>query len=169
MGRLYFKFTQSHQNHIENIEKLYGKDVAYDAMQALSKYALYDKEIEDDKLKMLIGMTSLDIATDTQKEEMLLNFLRSKYKNNEKPNKGYVYIIRINQYYKIGQTTNPEKRFGEYTKLMHEPETICCVYCDNYIKIEKELHKMFSDKNTNGEWFILSDKELYKKNEIKSE
>ena len=77
-------------------------------------------------------------------------------------NIGYVYIIKLDGYYKIGRTSNPSNRFGEYTKLMKEPEVILLIFCDNYKQVEKELHEMFSDKNTNGEWFTLSNEELDK-------
>lgn len=81
---------------------------------------------------------------------------------NEEYNKGYVYIIKIDNYYKIGITRNPKNRFGEYTKLMKPPQVINITCCNNYKEVEKELHNMFSDKNTNGEWFNLNDEDINK-------
>lgn len=75
---------------------------------------------------------------------------------------GYVYIIKIDDYYKIGRTLQPKRRMGEYTKLMKNPDIISLVLCENYKQIEKDLHKMFFYKNTNGEWFTLTDEELNK-------
>ena len=81
-------------------------------------------------------------------------------KRREATQYGYVYIIKVDQYYKIGQTTSMKKRIGEYTKLMKEPEIVINVLCTHYRDVEKELHQMFFDKNTNGEWFLLSDEDV---------
>lgn len=90
-------------------------------------------------------------------------------------NQGYIYIIKVDNYYKIGRTLDPKRRMGEYTKLMKKPDIISLVFCNNYKQIEKDLHKMFFYRNTNGEWFTLTEEELnkaiqyLKDKEIKSE
>lgn len=73
---------------------------------------------------------------------------------------GYVYIIKVKEYYKIGRTTNPKKRFTDFSIFMEKLEVVHCQFTKFYKHIEKELHKMFSHKNTNGEWFLLTEDEL---------
>lgn len=96
-----------------------------------------------------------------------LEFFRLPPKTKENNNKkqlpeedGYIYIIKLFNFYKIGKTKNPKNRLGEYTKLPMPSEKIICELCKNYHNLEKELHFHFSCKRTNGEWFQLNDEEL---------
>lgn len=73
---------------------------------------------------------------------------------------GYIYVIKVLDYYKIGKTQNPNNRFGEYTKLMKEPEVVILKKVSNYNNVEVELHKMFSHKHTRGEWYELNDNDI---------
>lgn len=73
---------------------------------------------------------------------------------------GYVYIIKVLDYYKIGKTINPNKRFYEYSRLMEFPEIIYCTFVKNFSKVENKLHKLFREKCTRGEWFHLEDNDL---------
>lgn len=113
---------------------------------------LYNCLIEDNK-NLDRDLVKLDIEKSKKKNI-------TSIKVNKKPAKGSVYIIKVNDYYKIGKTKNIEKRIGEYTRLMEEPKIIICEEVDNYSLIEKELHKMFEDKNTRGEWFSLSEEDI---------
>lgn len=73
---------------------------------------------------------------------------------------GYIYVIKVLGYYKIGKTQNPNNRFGEYTKLMQEPEVIILKKVSNYHNVEIELHKMFKHKHTRGEWYLLNNNDI---------
>lgn len=73
---------------------------------------------------------------------------------------GYVYVVECEGHYKIGKTMTCTNRFYEYTKLFSEPILICCELVKDYGNVEKELHKMFAEKHTRGEWFILDDNDL---------
>ena len=53
--------------------------------------------------------------------------------------KGFVYLIRNKDIYKIGITENTLRRFGQ----LKPDEVINVVKCSNYRKLEKELHKKF--------------------------
>lgn len=70
-------------------------------------------------------------------------------------NNGYIYVIKVLDYYKIGKTKDIKTRIGEYTKLMENPEIVMCYYVHNYHYIEKYLHEKYKDRNTRGEWFKL--------------
>lgn len=74
---------------------------------------------------------------------------------------GYIYVIKVLGYYKIGKTQNPNNRFGEYTKLMQEPEIIILKKVCDYHNVEIELHNMYSHKHTRGEWYSLEDNDIY--------
>lgn len=136
-----FQFKEVTYRVLNEIEEEYGLKAWFQALEFIFAYEIFGKDI----LNMI-------------KEKEF--FDNNGYNRNS--NIGYVYIIKLDGYYKIGRTSNPSNRFGEYTKLMKEPEVISLIFCDNYKQVEKELHEMFSDKNTNGEWFTLSDEELDK-------
>lgn len=78
----------------------------------------------------------------------------------EEPDKGYVYVIKMGDYYKIGKTKKPKERFGEYTLLPIDPETIYCEYVYNYSQVETDLHETYKEKLVRGEWFSLNEKDL---------
>lgn len=77
-----------------------------------------------------------------------------------KQEQGYIYVIKVFDYYKIGKTQNPNNRFGEYTKLMQEPEVIVLRNVYNYHNVEIKLHQMFEHKHTRGEWYELNDNDI---------
>ena len=129
---------------------------------------------------MLLKELNIDLETINNvikdNQELFDKYIKNKEKESVKkelPKDGYVYIIKIDNYYKIGISINPKNRLKSFTKLMKEPEIISLTFCNNYKQVEKELHEMFSDRNTNGEWFTLTDEELdkaiqyLKENEIK--
>jgi len=69
-----------------------------------------------------------------------------------------VYLIRAGQFYKIGISGNANKR-------LQQIQTGCPIKCtyigyfpsDNPEVFERQLHTMFSDTMTYGEWFELGD------------
>lgn len=73
---------------------------------------------------------------------------------------GYIYVIKVMGYCKIGKTKNFEKRFGEYTMLMEEPEILLLDYVSDYHRMELDLHKAFEHKRARGEWFKLSERDI---------
>lgn len=156
-----FYFLENFYEVISNIQKLKGTKYAYRIFELICRYALYselpEENVYSDEEIFFNNIIKdyIDIG-----KEMIEDRRRNQEIRSSKD--GYVYILHLGDYYKIGRTTNPEKRFGEYTKLMEQPKTICCVYVENYKQVEKELHLMFRNKNTNGEWFALSDEELIK-------
>lgn len=158
----YLKYLPCYQELIEYIEENYSIETAYRTIKALIRYGLYGEDIEDD-LKLYVNPIITSTIDDKRQQDIYINYfnvLINGIPNNDES--GYVYIIKVDSYYKIGRTSNPNNRFGEYTKLMKEPEVISLTFCNNYKQVEKELHKMFSDRNTNGEWFTLTDEELDK-------
>ena len=73
---------------------------------------------------------------------------------------GFIYVIKVRGYCKIGKSANFEKRFGEYTMLFEEPEIVLLDYVSDYHRMELDLHKAFDHKRARGEWFRLSERDI---------
>jgi len=74
--------------------------------------------------------------------------------------KVYVMIDKNTGYYKIGRSTNPEKR--ERTLQSEKPTIEMLFNHDARVVDEKHLHNMFVDKRVRGEWFDLNGSDLNK-------
>lgn len=75
----------------------------------------------------------------------------------------YVYLIKeeVSETYKIGVSRSPKKRISELqtanaNKLVLEKE----VEVVNGYLVERLLHKNFSSKRKEGEWFSLDEEDL---------
>ena len=65
--------------------------------------------------------------------------------HSEIENRGFVYLIRNDEIYKIGITDNLLRRFNQ----LKPDEVLNTVRCSKYEKLEKELYKKFKEsKNT---------------------
>lgn len=78
--------------------------------------------------------------------------------------KKFLYLIQhknLSEYTKIGYTTDIEKRIKSLQTA--SPTGINLIYLvesDYAFKIEQALHKRYSSKNSNLEWFKLSDNDI---------
>jgi hypothetical protein len=72
----------------------------------------------------------------------------------------FVYLIRIGNRYKIGRTIDPSRRLSEM-QLPEEPEILFWHAVQDSKKSEGMLHRMFATKRKHGEWFELSDSDVY--------
>lgn len=69
---------------------------------------------------------------------------------------GYVYLIRMGTYYKIGMTNCIGRREYELNlQLPERTELVHVIATDDPAGIEAYWHQRFAPKNTNGEWFAL--------------
>lgn len=75
---------------------------------------------------------------------------------------GYIYVIRADTgHYKIGRTNNVPNRMRLFAvKLPFDFKIIHHFPCLNMYEAEAELHKVFSGKRVNGEWFNLSEDDV---------
>ena len=80
---------------------------------------------------------------------------------------GYVYLIESEHGFKIGKTVNIKSRTRLFeVKLPFPIKLINYSWFDNYSKAERELHKKYSHKRREGEWFNLDAEDI---NYIKSQ
>jgi hypothetical protein len=69
---------------------------------------------------------------------------------------GYVYMLAGGEYYKIGCTNSVDKRLTQIVpKLPFEVQIVHLLEVPDMYRAEADLHRKFSDKRTNGEWFAL--------------
>ncbi len=72
---------------------------------------------------------------------------------------GIVYVLKTEKpVYKIGFTKNPRERFLDIRVSNHSVRMVS-IYAGSR-NDEKALHKIFTDKNIRGEWFVLSNEDL---------
>lgn len=54
-----FTFFNDYHEQIMRVEKAYGVETAFDVYKAIVNYGLYEKEIDDEKLQILVGASTL--------------------------------------------------------------------------------------------------------------
>lgn len=84
-----------------------------------------------------------------------------KSKNTKK--RGIVYLLNSGIYYKIGKTKNLHARMEALAVGVIAPFDIKLIHhfiSDDYSGDEKRLHDRFLEKRTDGEWFVLSEKDV---------
>ena len=74
---------------------------------------------------------------------------------------GYVYVIQdidISSFYKIGRTSNPSRRFKEFSQLLpFEIEVVAIVPTEDAPTLEWQLHQRYAEQRQRSEWFKLQD------------
>jgi len=79
---------------------------------------------------------------------------------------GYIYLLKVNDYYKLGRTNQFERRLKQFeTYNPYKIEVILKAKVDTCEGIEAHLLDKFSDKQVKGEWFKLDNADI---EEIKS-
>lgn len=151
----YFSLEQSHpcaeifinyyqDLNINNIENKIPPHVLYE--EKLSKSA--QKSLPDDKYKEI-----------REKWENVYSLYIKQFKNP-----GYVYLLKTNidcDYYKIGLTKNPNKRYKQISpKMPFELEKVHLIKTNCRYKLEELLHEKYKNKRIKGEWFKLNNKDV---------
>lgn len=85
--------------------------------------------------------------------------------SESKHSSGYVYFIKHGSQgnkIKIGSAIDIDKRIASYQTAFYSKIFIVgYIKCDEHIFVEKELHKLFSDKRIKGEWFEIDNYDLF--------
>lgn len=113
-----------------------------------------------EKDQMLEKINQFYLQYSDEDIEQANNTPRKSYKTDRPIKKsGYIYLfkdINHSQHYKIGMSINPKNRLkqvGNVTLIHFFP-------ADDMPKAESELHGLFSNQRTNGEWFMLYEPNL---------
>jgi len=90
---------------------------------------------------------------------MNLDKIAKKLKEKMK-HKGYVYFVEFGNIYKIGNTTDLDKRMSEL--LISNPfvQLYMTIELFGFELVEKMLHKAFLSKRIAGEWFNLTENDF---------
>jgi hypothetical protein len=77
--------------------------------------------------------------------------------DNEWMRPGYIYVLKMGDWYKIGRTDNIMRRFPQIHVKQPLPTYLWCLfYVMDMYEEEQLLHQYYAPLNTNGEWFKLS-------------
>lgn len=69
---------------------------------------------------------------------------------------GYIYVIRCQQYFKIGQTEKPKDRLSSVQINNPFPvKLVLTLWTEDMDATEDQLHSRFSAYHERGEWFLL--------------
>lgn len=68
--------------------------------------------------------------------------------------RGFLYVIRVGDLYKIGKTVNTKNRIRGMA-LPEKPEIICTIETPDRHLTERTWHKTFKEYRRHGEWFQL--------------
>jgi hypothetical protein len=70
---------------------------------------------------------------------------------------GYVYLIKFRSDFKIGASSDPERRYGEIaTQMPASMSHVHTIKTDDPFGVEVYWHRRFEAKRLLGEWFSLS-------------
>ena len=115
-----------------------------------NKVGEYVKELDKGKFAEILAEREAKRIAEERKQE------RSRVSLSA----GYVYIMQMGKYYKIGISTNPKKRAKEFTHLPEPIELIHTEKVCDYVSVEQQLHDIYSAKNKRGEWFSLDEQDI---------
>lgn len=91
-----------------------------------------------------------------------------KFKYKSKFTSGYIYVLKCNEFYKIGSSTTLEKRILSIQSSC--PYEIQVVHTSerrsDFQELKKYLHLKFNYAHERGEWFKLSDTDLKELTEL---
>lgn len=103
----------------------------------------------------LYQQQSADKALSTLLEEHRREQLRSQID-------GYVYLLKSGPAYKIGRARQVDARIKQISPVLPYPvEIVHTIPSNNVVRAEAHFHKMFASKRLNGEWFDLSDQDVF--------
>jgi Meiotically Up-regulated Gene 113 (MUG113) protein len=147
-----------------NIETIVSEQVergvATGVQKAIAEGTATLKEIQSEKAQLQAQLKRLEIA---EQKAIERDAAKAARQAQPRTTAGYVYVLRqVNgTHYKIGHTSNPDKRKHTFdVKLPFAVEFDVLIATDDRYQLERDLHTRYADKRVNGEWFNLSDDDL---------
>lgn len=78
---------------------------------------------------------------------------------------GFIYLLNAGEYWKIGKTTNPDARLERLAIQLPFPCEQLGLFgpmsLEGMDSAEKDLHRRFSERRVNGEWFKLTHQDVW--------
>lgn len=75
---------------------------------------------------------------------------------------GYVYLLKSGPAYKIGRAREVDARIKQISPVLPYPvEVVHTIPSNNVVRAEAHYHQMFASKRLRGEWFDLSDADVW--------
>lgn len=75
---------------------------------------------------------------------------------------GFVYVLHSNGVYKIGHARVVDKRIEQISPALPYPvELEIALSSEDRFALERELHERYANKRLGGEWFALSNEDLF--------
>jgi Meiotically up-regulated gene 113 len=101
------------------------------------------------------------IQIENNKYIQILDFLpassRPQVALSTRSSNGHVYLLRAGDHYKIGRSSDLEKRVKSINVALPDKATLeHAISTDDPSGIEVYWHRRFADRRANGEWFKLS-------------
>ena len=84
----------------------------------------------------------------------------SFFEDKEELSVDYLYILKNNGLYKIGYSSNWDKRYKAYKTHLGVVDLVYLARTKDSFDLEEKLHLMFKEKRVTGEWFELSNEDL---------
>jgi len=132
------------------------------SLSSLAATAEQEYEIELAMLEVLIETQGMSDKTQYKDDTGNLIYVIEQYKPISSVEKGFVYLIRNDDIYKIGITENLLRRFNQ----LKPDEVLNVVRCSNFEKLERDLHKKFKEyRIPQTEYFRLSKNQIEQVND----
>ncbi len=118
----------------------------------------FQKFIDFEKILLEVLIESNGLPPDVQYDvKGKIEYIVEQDQNIELVEKGFVYLIRNDDIYKIGITDNLLRRFNQ----LKPDEVLNVVRCSNFESLEKELHKKFKEyRIPQTEYFRLNKNQI---------
>ncbi|WP_374825373.1 GIY-YIG nuclease family protein [Aerosakkonema sp. BLCC-F183] len=127
------------------------------SLELLKELDLIQMTHPTDPEKLLSGAIAIHLN-----QQRINQITNCKFDSQPKQNArdGIVYVIRAGQsnLYKIGRTTNIDRRLRQLQTMNSQPLSVVkLIQCHDAIAVETTLHQKFKPYRRQGEWFELSE------------
>lgn len=157
--REYFELRENYDQrvyeHFLSMSGFWSDDLYSWLSQSLIKYRKTGKVSK--KLKKFILSEIERLKTEREAKDKYEKAIIKKEDNT----KGYIYLIKSKNLYKIGRAKDIQGRIKTYkTENPFGIRVIFQKVVNDYIKTENKLLKRFKDKQIRGEWFELNKEDI---------
>lgn len=92
--------------------------------------------------------------------EQLERYMSGDFRDSLTSRSGYIYVLKMGSWYKIGRAGHVLKRFPQITVRLPLPTRLWMIFfSEDMIENEARMHTYYAPFHTNGEWFALPDSE----------